>query len=400
MPRKNEGTVRQVKRKDGTKVWVARYRYFDGGKQREKSKVVENKTAGYEWIAEQKAEFKEVGAVAFASKETFLEFSKWYDENYIVEAVRSDDGKITSGRKSIKPVKSQLKALQEFFGEMPLKKISYHDLERYKTHRLKTPIEYKGGTVRNRKPQTVKRELSLLSSILKKARQQKLIGKSPFDDGDALISSKVEVERTRVLSLAEQDALLKACDRVEGGKERKHLKPLILFAVNTGMRRGEILKLTWQFVDLETGVIILPEAITKSEQLRYVPIMPELLPILKEIRARAKSDDARIFDDVGDYDVKKIGDFKKAWATAKRLAKIEDLRFHDLRASFATRMLFSKKIAGDAVRKVTGHKTHRVFDRYLRPEAEDLIKLFVGESQTVTPTTDATAEKSDAAGAS
>jgi integrase len=382
MPRRNEGVVTQIKRKNGKKVWVARYRYLDEtGKQREKSQVVENQTAGYEWIDEQKAEYKEVGRRAFASKKTFLEFSKWYDENYIVEAVRSDDGKIIAGRKSIKPVKSQLKALQEFFGETPLRDISYHDLERYKSHRLRTRIEYKGGTVKNRKPQTVKRELSLLSSILKKARQQKLIARSPFDDGDSLISSKVEVERTRVLSHAEQDALLAACDEIRGGRDRQHLKPLILFAVNTGCRRGEILKLTWQYVDLETGLIMLPQEITKAEQMRYVPILDELQPILEKMRETATSDDERIFP--------AVGDFKRAWKTAKEIAGIDNLRFHDLRASFATRMMFDKNISAKVLQKVTGHKSGRVFDRYLRPEAADLIRVFRGESQTVSDDTTA-----------
>ncbi|HSK72236.1 MAG TPA: hypothetical protein VK892_11105, partial [Pyrinomonadaceae bacterium] len=53
---------------------------------------------------------------------------------------------------------------------------------------------------------------------------------------------------------------------------------------------------------------------------------------------------------------------------------------HDLRASFATRMMFEKKLPSDAIRKVTGHKTANVFNRYLRPEAEDLIRMFRPES--------------------
>ncbi len=391
MPKKNEGKARQVTRKDGSKVWVARFRYTDEtGKQRERCHVSENKTAADEWTDEQRDEFKKVGKKAFSSKQTFQEFSDWYSAEYFTEAVRADNGAIVSGRKSIQPVKSQLKALQSFFGEMPIKEIDYHSLERYKARRLKEPVKNTKGDVvmltdektgeqypKRRKPPTIRRELSLLSTILKKALQQKLIVRSPFADGEQLFNSNVETQRTRVLSRIEQDALLAACDTVKNGRHRQHLKPVILFAVNTGMRRGEILKMTWNLVDLDSGLMVLPFELTKTETMRDVPILAELLPILTELKKRAKTDDARIFADVGDFKFNNIGDFKRSWATAKRIAGIKDLRFHDLRASFATRMIFENNVNRDAVRKVTGHKTD-VFDRYLRPETHDLIKAFDG----------------------
>ncbi len=398
MPKKNEGKARQVTRKDGSKVWVARFRYTDEtGKQRERCHVSENKTAADQWTDEQRDEFKKVGKKAFSSKQTFQEFSDWYSDEYFTEAVRADNGAIVSGRKSLQPVKSQLKALQSFFGEMRIKEIDYHSLERYKARRLKDPmLNTKGDIIylrdemtgeqilkdgkpqpKKRKPATIRRELSLLSTILEKAKQQKLIVRLPFADGDQLFNSNVETQRTRVLSRIEQDALLAACDTVKNGRHRQHLKPVILFAVNTGMRRGELLEMTWNLVDLDGGLMVLPFELTKTETMRDVPILSELLPILKELKKRAKTDDARIFADVGDFKFNNIGDFKRSWATAKRIAGIKDLRFHDLRASFATRMIFENNVNRDAVRKVTGHKTD-VFDRYLRPETHDLIKAFDG----------------------
>lgn len=391
MPKNNKGTVRELTRKDGSKVWSARFRYTDEtGKQRERSEVVENKTAGYEWIASERDELKTTGKKAFSSKQTFQEFSDWYDAEYLKEAVRADNGAIVSGRKSLQPVKSQLKALQAFFGEMMIKEIDYHSLERYKAHRLNEPVRNTKGDVvmladektgelkaKRRKPSTIRREMSLLSTILNKAKQQKLILRSPFNDGDQLFNKNVETERKRVLSRIEQDALLAACDVLKSGRHRQHIKPVILFAVNTGMRRGEILKMTWNLVDLNKGSMVLPSELTKTETMRDVPILAELLPILKELKARAKTEDARIFADVGDFRFSNIGDFKRSWATAKRIAGIKDLRFHDLRASFATRMIFENNVNRDAVRKVTGHKTD-VFDRYLRPETHDLIKAFDG----------------------
>lgn len=380
MPRKNQGKVIEVMRPNGKKVLVARFRYLDDtGKQREKSKVVENKTVGGQLIDKWQADFKMQGKKAFSSNQTFLEFSEWFAGEYLIDAERSDSGAIVEGRKSIKPVKSQLKALQNFFGKMPVKEIEYHDLVRYKRHRLTEPVKNsRGETVikgegeerkpKKRKPSTIRREMSLMSQILKKAQQQRLITRNPFADGEPLFDSKVEVERIRVLSRTEQDALLSACDVKISGRDRKHLKSLILFAANTGMRRGEILKLTWNFVNLEHGYIVLPFEITKTESERIVPILEELKPLLEEMQAQAKSNNHLIFAEVGD--------FKRAWATAKRIAGITDLRFHDLRASFATRMMFEKKIPSDVIRKVTGHKTSRVFDRYIRPEADDLVKQF------------------------
>lgn len=389
MPRKNNGAVERKTRKNGTKVWVARFRYTDEtGKQREKNHVVENKTDGYEWIDEQKGELKTTGKKAFSSKKTFQEFADWFDENHLVEAVREKNGAIIGGRKSIVPAKSQLKALREFFDDFMLKDIQYADLETYRAKRLKEPIKNTAGNVmmtldkktgdkipRKRTASTVKKEFTLLQTILKKAMQQKLIAHNPFADGEPMFKKNVETERTRVLTRNEQDRLLAACDVVRGGRDRKHLKPLILFAVNTGMRRGEILRYTWNYIDFDNGVMYLPFEMTKTESERYVPILDELLPILEEMKARANSDDDRVFGNVGDYRVTSIGDFKRAWKTAKKIAGIEGLTFHDLRASFATRMMFERKIPSDIIMKVTGHKTD-VFRRYIRPETESLVNHF------------------------
>jgi integrase len=135
----------------------------------------------------------------------------------------------------------------------------------------------------------------------------------------------------RFLDLDEEKRLLAACD----GVRSRYLRPAVVLALNTGMRRGELLSLEWQRVDLIHGRIRILKAKTKSSE-RSIPLNGTSYALLSELAQNKKS--LLVFPSN-----RKVGerflDLKKGFKKAVRLAGIAPIRFHDLRHTFATRLV-------------------------------------------------------------
>lgn len=159
-----------------------------------------------------------------------------------------------------------------------------------------------------------------------------------------VIDTSGEMERTRLLTLNEEKRLLTSCNgereitykRTLRGVEKEvnatisvdnpHLKAMIVLALDSGMRRGEIFKMRWEDVDFDNGIIRILGTHTKTERERLAPLSD---------RARLELDKLReISPGANPFPTK---DIKRSFDTAKRLAKIEDLHFHDLRRTAITR---------------------------------------------------------------
>jgi integrase len=160
-----------------------------------------------------------------------------------------------------------------------------------------------------------------------------------------------------------------------------HLRRIMVCAYETGMRAGEIIKLTWDKVDPKTGFIRLTAEDTKTNEKRAIPLSPILKETLEEIRKEQRDEKVVSIDGhVFTWQGKQLGrqGWKRSWATACRNAKLEDLRFHDLRHTFVTRKVREgwdyKRIMA-----ITGHKTFAVFQRYNNPSRED-VKEVVADS--------------------
>jgi integrase len=145
------------------------------------------------------------------------------------------------------------------------------------------------------------------------------------------------------------------------------LADVIRFAVATGMRRGELLAMRWRDFDLNTKLVYLP--LTKNGESRTVPLSPEALGVL--LRQMRIEHEERIFPVSANA-------IRLAWERLKRRAKIEDLRFHDLRHEAISRF-FEQGLTVPEVSLISGHKDIRMLFRYthLRPEkiAEKLERL-------------------------
>jgi integrase len=150
------------------------------------------------------------------------------------------------------------------------------------------------------------------------------------------------------------------------------LKPILVVAFDTGMRKREVLDLRWSQVDLKTGCIRLEATDTKTEEARVIPMTARVREALKQTPRRLGVDWVFVSD------VQKEGQKAKPWCDigwmfyrAATKAKLPELWFHDLRRSFVTRARRSG-ISETVVMRLSGHRTHSVFERYNIVEEGDL----------------------------
>jgi len=156
--------------------------------------------------------------------------------------------------------------------------------------------------------------------------------------------------KERVLSVEEENRLMKS--------SVKHLKPILITAIQTGMRRSEIFNLKWTAVDFTKKEIKVENS--KSGLSRIIPINSELLVHLKKLKNKAnKSKWVFLNHKTG----KPFKDVKKAFQGACRREGIEDLRFHDLRHTFASRLV-QRGVDLITIKDLLGHSSVRVTERY------------------------------------
>lgn len=167
--------------------------------------------------------------------------------------------------------------------------------------------------------------------------------------------------RERRLEGGEEGALLAAIDAAPAGsRSNRWLKPIVILAVETAMRQGEILALRWENIDLVRCVAHLPD--TKNGSARDIPLSSRAVAALKGL---ARSIDGQVFPTTDSA-------LKQSWSRAVKRAEIEGLHFHDLRHEATSRL--AEKLALHELMKVTGHKDMRMLARYYHPRAEDLAK--------------------------
>lgn len=162
--------------------------------------------------------------------------------------------------------------------------------------------------------------------------------------------------RVRFLSDDERVRLLKACQE----SNNPYLYPVVVLALSTGMRYGEIMGLTWDVVDLNRGRAILHE--TKNDERRAVAITGLALDQAKELGKVRRIDSNFIFP-AKESRLKKPMDLRAPWKAAAKKAGLDDFRFHDLRHSAASYLAMNGASLAE-IAEVLGHKTLQMVKRY------------------------------------
>ena len=179
-------------------------------------------------------------------------------------------------------------------------------------------------------------------------------------------------ERDRVLTEDEWHRLY--------GTAANHIKPILLIAYQLGPRLGEIMKLTWDRVDLQRGFIKLRSTDTKTREPRLVPLTEDTRMCLTELSKVRSLSTNRVFL----YEGKPVAEIKVGFKAALRRAGIEDFRFHDLRHCAATNL---RRAGIDTLTamKIVGHKSERMHRRYNNINEADLLQAAARINTLITP---------------
>ncbi|MFH7319265.1 integrase [Desulfurivibrio sp. D14AmB] len=246
--------------------------------------------------------------------------------------------------------KARVQRLIEALGDLSLSALDTAHVAQYRDKQLKAGLA----------AQTVKHDLGLLNRVLKCCVMDWGI---PLPRG--IVTAQVRKPalpngRDRRLVEDEEERLLAAAE----ASRSQEIGPIIVIALETGARRGEIQNMTWKHINLAAGTWHIP--ITKTGVPRTVPLTNRAMEILQ---ARPHRIDGRV------WSTQRRDGITQAFTRVCRRAGIENLRFHDLRHE-ATSRFFERGLNMMEVAAITGHKSLSMLKRYTHLRAEDLaVKL-------------------------
>jgi integrase len=286
----------------------------------------------------------------------------------------ADRGELPAPKESLSTIKLR-DILERYRDKITIKKRSA-DTETYLINAfLREPIanltlaqitsshftKYRDCRLKKVKPGTINRQLGIIKHAFDIAMREWDI---PLRENplSKLKKLKTNNARCRRMELQEWQAIKTAALTCRN----RSIMPLIKLAVETAMRRGELLALQWQHVDFQTRTAHIP--VTKNGHSRTIPLTSEAIRILKEIYGMRLSDE-EVFPGLTGNAV------DHAWNRIVERAKIIDLHFHDLRHEAISRF-FERGLSMPEVALISGHRDFRMLFRYTHLRAEDIAAKF------------------------
>ena len=229
------------------------------------------------------------------------------------------------------------RAVKKVFGGKRLSSITPHSLSRY---------------IRKRKDDgmsevTINRELAFLKNLFTVAIEW---GKTTENPVKKVRLFHEDNGRTRFLTEEEEELLL--------AESKPHIYRVILTAIHTGMRKSELLSLTWGKVNFDHRIITVESAYAKSKETRSVPMSSRLTETLLPIRIADPNAPVFLNSQGGPY-----RDISRSFNSAVKRAGIQDFTFHDLRHTFASRLVM-RGVDLTTVKELMGHKHINMTLRY------------------------------------
>ena len=242
------------------------------------------------------------------------------------------------GQKAYKDKVHLVSQLLKRFGNLKVSDLNTKRIEQWQSEQLKC-----------NSPATANRKLTVLKHMIKKGTDWGITSEEILKRVRKVKQLKEENTRLRFLTIEECQSLIDCC--------APHLKPIVTVALHTGMRRGEILNLKWEHVDLKHGFILLD--VTKNGSRREIPIDNTLEEMFNRMPRGLES--VYVFTDPRTGEPYKS--VQTSFETALRKAEIRDFRFHDLRHTFASHLVMAG-VDLTSVREFLGHKTLTMTIRY------------------------------------
>ncbi len=362
-------------RPSGSMTYLLQYRNFDGNQKHFKIGLVGNiKPAPARDIAE-----IEAGRIAQG-----IDIQADRQEKRI-EAERAKHGSLRAffekkylpwlkeHRKSWRDTETRIIRNFDHLFARKLIDINVWTIEKWRGERLKAGIS----------AETVNRDITALKAMLSKAVDWEVIEHHPLSkvkplktDNKGTVRYLNEIEERKLRkALQRRDMKIKSeRDSANQWREERgyellpdlksahyadHLSPIVLLALNTGMRRGEIFNLRWRDINLKSKTLTVQGATAKSGETRHIPLSDDATTALKKWKQQGKKS-GHVFPGKGRQ---RLDNISSSWTGLVKDAKIKNFRFHDLRHSFASKLIM-KGVPLNTVRELLGHADLKTTLRY------------------------------------
>jgi integrase len=339
----------------GRRTTIGRTTVFSPDEARDRAKKVLGEAAdGLDPL-----KIRNLAKTATLAKFLKTEYGPWFEAN----------------RKSGKPILKRLKhCFQNDFGSTRLHEISPLRIDKWRGKKLAE------GLSKN----TLNRDLSSLKAALSKAVEWGFIEKNPIskaklysidDNASVRFLLPDEENRLRVALRGRDEHLRKRRSRFNDWRRDRdlkpfpefgpddfadHLHPIVLLALNTGMRRGEIFNLRWSSVDFDKALLEVAGPGAKSGQTRHVPLNHEAIGALNRWNKGTSANAGLVFPGNGGG---RLTNINRAWESVMKRAGLENFRFHDCRHHFASGLVMAD-VPLNTVRELLGHSEISMTLRY------------------------------------
>lgn len=295
---------------------------------------------------------------------TFHDLAEYYKKTRAIPAEYRHDEKIR-GAKTHKQLKSVVSALDSFYRDTELHRLTRDAVQRYRIHILEKSVRRvidDDVHLVQRSVASINQHLRTLRAMLNVAKQERWIDEVPSFKG--LISSAAEARREAYPTPEQFQAILMACMTRQ---RLNHVRPIALMIAETGARPIELWNLTWGDIDFENESVTYTSDKGVRRSRRTVPLTKIVLRELMELPRNGELV----------FGVKSI---KRAWKSVCKIAKVE-VDLYSLRHLFATR-LDMMSISQNQKQKMMGHLSSQMFGRYakLTDETVDVVRDLLNEN--------------------
>lgn len=281
---------------------------------------------------------------------------------------------VLANRKSGQATLERLQANFDHLMHLPLHGVGVSVVEQWRTLKLKA----------GRKPSTINRSVVSLRAVLSKAVEWEQVEEHPLsklkrlhEDSHPNARYLSEEEEKRLLvALAQRDNEIKDARKSanEHRAERDYpllpdlsrlryadrVEPMVLLALKTGLRRGELFGLRWSDIHLDKNYLTVRGDISKSQRTRHLPLSPTAYKVLEAWKLQCPEPDGLVFPGATG---KPLSNMKSSWRTVLEKAGIERFRWHDMRHDFASKLVM-KGVPLNTVRELCGHADMATTLRY------------------------------------
>ena len=341
------------KKNQGKSRWYFDYYVIEDGKKKRIQKVAQYATTKEEAamalrLTVEREFKKQFGIQNHKEKILFKDFAR---HHYLETYAKAQKASWKSDQKYLE---SQL---IPYFGKMYLSEITSRHIQEFVAKRQKDTAKTRHNG--KMKGSSINRELAVLKKALNLAIEWNFdIQKNPVQKSKFFDESKYQ--RNRILTKDEVERLLNAA--------APHLRSILICALNAGMRYNEILTLKWDDVDFNDGKITVKADNSKSGKSRIIPINSVLMDELKRLKGQnGYCNHIFTYQDLKTKKFRPVKNIHRAFWKACKRANITDLKFHDLRHCFATRLA---RNSGDlvSVQSILGHASLKITEKYLHTD--------------------------------